>query len=90
MIVELIFDLIYAVLSVLTLALKMPAMPVKVVEIIATAMDYITSGLAIVSAYVDMSYLLTLFGIIAVIDFVIVAYHIIMWILRKIPILGIE
>lgn len=90
MIVELVFDLIYAVLSVLTLALKLPSMPVKVVEIIATAMDYITSGIAIVSAYVDMSYLLMLFGVIFAIDVALLAYHIIMWILRKIPILGIE
>lgn len=90
MIVELVFDLIYAVLSVLTLSLKLPSMPVKVVEIIATAMDYITSGIAIVSAYVDMSYLLMLFGVIFAIEVALLAYHIIMWILRKIPILGIE
>lgn len=90
MIIELLLNIVYGILSVLTLALKFPAMPVKVVEIVATALDYITSGIAIVGSYVDMSYLLILFGAIAIIDTVIVGYRVVLWIIKKIPILGIE
>lgn len=90
MLIELLMNLIYLVFSTLTLAIKIPGMPKKVIEIVAILTDYITSGIAIVSNYVDMSYLLILFGIIAVIDTSIFLYRVIMWILRKIPILGIQ
>ena len=90
MIVKLLFDIIYALLSVLTLGFSLPGMPVKVVEIFAIVLDYITSGIAIVSAYVDFDYLLVLFGIIVAVDTVVISYKVIMWIIRKIPLLGIN
>ena len=90
MIVKLLLNILYSIFSVLTLPLEFPSMPVKVVEIFATVLDYITSGIAMLGTYIDMGYLLSLFSIIVIIDFNILAYRIIMWILKKIPVLGIQ
>ena len=90
MIIELLINLIYVVFSALTLVIKVPGMPVKVIEIMATVVDYITSGIAVVSNFIDMSYVLILFSLVAIVDVAVMLYHVIMWVLRKIPILGIE
>lgn len=90
MIIKLLIDLLYSVFYVLTLPIAIPSMPDSVREFIATALDYISSGMGIVANFVDLPYLLTLFGIVAAVDVGMMIYKLVMWVLRKIPMLGIE
>lgn len=90
MIIELLLNVVYALLSILTLPITFPQIPDKVLEIIATSLDYITTGIAIVSVYIDIEYLLLLFGIVFAFDIAIQSYHVVMWIIKKIPILNIK
>lgn len=90
MIVKLLLNILYGIFSVLTLPLELPSMPLKVTEIVATVVDYLSTGVALLGTYVDMGYLLSLFGIIIIIDVNLLTYRILMWILKKIPVLGIQ
>lgn len=90
MLVETLFNIIYLLIDVLTLGIKVPFMPAKVGELLGILLEYISTGIAILGAYFDMSYLLILFGIIILVDASVTAYKLIMWILSKIPVLNIH
>ena len=90
MIIEALINIVYGVFSVLTAVLKVPSMPVKVVEIVAIVLDYVSTGIAIVANYCDIAYLLVLFGVIFAVDSAVMLYHVIMWVLKKIPLLNIK
>ncbi len=90
MLVESLFNLVYLLFNALTVVIEIPAMPLKVTEVLGVLVEYVSTGIAILGNYLDMSYLLVLFTAIAVVDTAVVSYKIIMWILRKIPILGIS
>ena len=90
MIVELLIDLIYGVFAVLTLPINIPGMPEEVKEIIAIAIDYITSGVGIVSQFFDLNYLFMLFSLIIIVDAAIYVYKLVMWVLNKIPMIDID
>ena len=90
MIIEAIVNVIYAVFAVLTSPINIPSMPDSVREVVATILDYITTGIALLSNYVNMPYLLILFTIVIAVDVGVMIYHFVMWILKKIPMLGIE
>ena len=90
MIVEALINLIYSLFATLTSVVNVPPLPDGVMEIIDTAFGYISTGIKIVSNYTHFDYLLVLFGIIVALDFAIFVYRIILWVLKKIPMLGIE
>lgn len=90
MIIESVLNIVYTVFSVLTTPISIPPMPDSVREVISSILGYITTGIAILSNYVDIQYLLVLYGIVLAVDVGIMIYHFVMWILKKIPMLAIE
>lgn len=90
MLVELLFNFVYLIFYTLTVVIKVPAMPIKVTELLGVLVEYVSTGIAILGNYCDMPYLLILFTAVATVDTAVLLYKIIMWVLRKIPILGIS
>lgn len=90
MLVELLINFVYFVLNIVTAVLTVPTMPVKVGEVLGILVEYVSTGIAILGNYMDMAYILTLFTAIAVLDTAVVTYKIVMWFLRKIPVLNIN
>lgn len=89
MIIELLLDVIYNIMSKL-MVLNIPDLPTEVHGYIDTAFDYIVAGAGVVANYVPLDYLMILFTVLLAIDAGILVYHLVMWVLRKIPMLGIE
>ena len=90
MIIKLLLDLIYKVLSILTQPISIPSLPEQAVEYIETFFGYLESGAGIVASFTPYGYLLTLLGVVVGIDVGIKIYHLVMWILKKIPMLGVQ
>lgn len=90
MIVKALMNLLYSVFSLLTSPINIPGMPDQVRTVLATLFDYIATGIAIASNYFDLNYLFILFGIVVAVDAGILIYKFVMWILKKIPMLGIQ
>lgn len=89
MIIELLLDAIYNILSLL-FVFKLPALPADVTGYIENIFDYMVTGAGILANYTPLGYLMILFGVILAIDAGLVIYNLVMWIIRKIPMLGIS
>lgn len=70
------------------LTFKIPSIPDSAMEYIDTFFSYLEAGASILANYTPLPYLMTLFGIILVIDAAILVYKLVMWVIRKIPTLG--
>lgn len=90
MIIEALMNILLKVFSVLTSAINIPSLPESVSTFMSDALSYILTGLQILAVYTNLEYLLILFGLIILIDVGIAVYHFVMWVLRKIPMLGIS
>lgn len=90
MIIQIILDAIIKLFTLLTTPIDIPELPTSVSLLILDMMDYVQAGAGILANYTDLGYLLVLFGIIVGIDVGIKIYHFIMWIIKKIPMLGIQ
>lgn len=90
MIVEALMNLLLNVFTLLTSAISIPKMPEEVSTYLADFLEYIEVGIQIVATYTHIEYLLVLFGIIIAIDVGLAVYHFVMWVLKKIPMLGIS
>ena len=90
MIVTTLLELLKSIFSVLTSAIQIPGFPDSVKEFMATALDYLISGVAFLSVYFDMNYLLILFSLIAIVDVAILSYKFAMWVVYKIPFIDIK
>lgn len=66
---------------------SLPAELHDVLDIIFQCMSF---GISVLANYTHLGYLLILFGIIVVVDGALLTYRVVMWTLRKIPVLGIE
>lgn len=87
MIIEGLLTVLKNILSTL-LVFEIPKMPAEVQGYIDNFFGYLEMGAGILANYTPLDYLLTLFGIILAIDAAILVYHFVMWIIRKIPMLG--
>lgn len=90
MIIDALLNVIYTIFSVLTAPINIPDLPLEVSEVISTAVEYIGTGIGVLSNYVNLPYLLTLFGIVVAVEAGILIYKLVMFFLRKIPMLGVE
>lgn len=90
MIIETLLNLIYNVFSVLTLPINIPSLPEEIHSFIQTALEYISTGVSLLANYTHIEYLLIMFGLILAVDIGIGVYHLVMWIIKKIPFLGME
>lgn len=89
MIIQLLLTLIYNIFNLL-LVIEIPSLPDAVQTYINSLFDYLVAGASILANYTPLGYLLTLFGIIVAIDIGINVYKFIMWILKKIPMIGVS
>lgn len=90
MIIELLLDVVYALIYALTLPINIPGLPSEVHTYIDTLIQYIGTGIGILSNYCHLSYLLVLFGIVIAVDVGIWLYKIVMFFIRKIPMANIS
>ena len=90
MIVELLLSFAFVLLSLLTAPINLPDLPQGVLQTITTYLQYLTDGLVILNCYVDLQYLLVLFGLIVLVDVALLLYKAIMWFIKKIPMLNIK
>lgn len=90
MIIELVMNVIYGVFALLTTPINIPDLPSKVSTILSSTYEYIFTGVAIITNYVNYNYLFILFSIIIAFEVGMHLYKFIMFILRKIPFLGIK
>lgn len=89
MLIEALLNLLYNLLDIL-LFFEIPNLPTDVNTYLDMMFEYLVTGASIFANYAPLDYLLTLFGIIVAVDVGIIVYHFVMWILKKIPMLGIE
>lgn len=90
MIIKLLLDLIYTIFSVLTSPINIPDLPTEVNGYVSTLLEYIGTGLGILSNYTHLSYLLILFGCIIAIDLGLWLYKLVLFLIKKIPMLNIR
>lgn len=90
MIIKLLMDLVYTVFSFLTALIDIPDLPAEVSTYVNDFLGYLGTGIALLSNYCHLSYLLVLFGLVVAVDVGISLYKFVMWVLKKIPMLGIE
>lgn len=90
MIVELLFELVLSLFNVLTSPIKIDAMPDQVSEFLFVSFEYLSTGIALCANYVDMAYILLLFGIVVSADLFMILYRLVIWIAKKIPFLGLQ
>lgn len=90
LIIDALIDFGMTLLEMLTSVFEVPEMPDNVQTIMDTFTGYLTTGIAILQNFVHMDYLLILFGIVVAFNAGILIYKGIMWVLRKIPMLGIS
>lgn len=87
MIIEMIITALYNIFNLL-LVFEIPQLPASAMEYVTTLFDYLVVGAGLLNNYVPLGYLLVLFGVLLAVDAAILIYHFVMWIIRKIPMLG--
>lgn len=90
MIIKALMELIYNLFAILTAPINIPGLPEDVKTMITSALEYIQMGLGLLANWTDLPYLLVLFGIVAAVDVGMLLYKLVMWVLAKIPMLGIK
>lgn len=90
MIIEGLIRVLLNVFSILTAPIDIPNMPAGVQTALSTALEYMSAGFGIVGQFTNLGYLLVLFGLILAVDVGVLIYKMVMWVLKKIPFLGIE
>lgn len=90
MIVLGLLELVYGLFLILTAPISLPSLPEPAVFVITSVIGYIETGLQILACYVNLDFLLILFGLVVAVDAGLLIYKFVMWVLRKIPMLGIS
>lgn len=90
MIIEAVINVLYNIFKVLTSPINIDKLPPSVSDALAKALEYISAGFGIVGQFCHLTYLTVLFGLILAVDAGVMIYNIVMWVLKKIPFLGIE
>lgn len=88
MIIKLCMELVVAVLRVLFsgIALVVPADKWQAVQtVMSDVYSYLESGAGVLAAYTHFTYLCNLLSLVILFKAFLFGYHLIMWILRKIP-----
>lgn len=90
MIIEALMNVVYVLFELLTMPISIPGLPEGVRGVMTGALDYISVGVALLANYCDIGYLVTLFGVILAVDAGMLIYKFVMWIIKKIPMIGIQ
>ena len=90
MIIQALLDLIYNLIWALTLPINIPNLPTNVISYINNALQYIRTGIQYLNVFFDMQYLFGLFAVVVAVNVGLSVYHVVMYIVKKIPMLGIK
>lgn len=90
MIVSALLDLIYNVISTLLSIIDLPDLPDTAKSYIEQFKGILSDGVAIFGVYFDLQYIKILFTIFITVTLAIEVYHLVMWVIKKIPMLGIK
>lgn len=90
MLIFLIVTGLIKIFSLLTQEISLPQVPDEAYNVIGTVGEYISMGFSILSSYTDVAYIMTLFGVLVLLDMGVLTYKFIMWIIRKIPLANIS
>lgn len=90
MIIELLLDLVYGLFELLTTPIDIPVLSDEVLSYFDTFLDYFGMGIGILSYFINWSYITLLFGIVMLVEVGVRLYYFVLWVLKKIPMLGIE
>lgn len=90
MIIQALLDLIYSFFALLTAPIDIPDLPASVHSVLTTATEYIVMGAGILARFCNYQYLMVLFGLVLAVDIGINLYKFVMWIIKKIPFLGMQ
>ena len=90
MIIETLNRVLLGVFTALTAPIQIESMPAGVRSALETALEYISAGFGFVGQFCNLGYLVVLFGLILAVDAGVMIYKMVMWVLKKIPFLGIE
>lgn len=81
-----IFNLIFVVIGVF----DVPPHPEETTSYLTTATELFQNGINLLNTFMPMKYMLVCLGIIIGIDVAVMVYKLVMWIIKKIPMLGIS
>lgn len=90
MIIGLLLELVLALFNILTSGLNIVSFPTPVLDLLYDVVSYLTFGLSFLNNYIDVPYFMSLFGIVVGMDVAFGIYDFVMWVLKKIPMLGVE
>lgn len=90
MILNFLIDLLLGFVKLILKGFNIPPLPAEVGQMVGVFVQYIQTGIGILSNYCNIKYVMNLFGIILIVDAAILGYRFIMWVLRKIPMFGIS
>lgn len=90
MIIEALMQVVYRLFAILTSNINIPPLPEGISDIMSEVLGYLETGMALLANYTDLGYLLVLFGVIIAVDVGVLLYKLVMWIIRKIPMVGIS
>lgn len=78
------------VVNLILAAIEFANMPAEIGETFADALAYIIDGFAFLNAYLDLTYIFSLIGIVVTARGMIAVYKLFFWVIRKIPFLNIR
>lgn len=90
MIIMGLMNLVYNLFSLLTAAINIPSLPGSISTVMDMLLGALSTGLGLLACYCHLDYLLVLWGILIAVDAGLMIYRFVMWILRKIPMLGLS
>lgn len=90
MIIEFFLNLILGFFRVVLIPDHIEDLPDTLTTTLATLSAILIDGIRIINAFIDETYIAALIVFVIAFNGAITAYHVIMWVLRKIPFLGID
>ena len=90
MILKMVLGLMQSILSFILGLLPLPDVPAWLVELTETILQYMKTGMGIVLFFVPQAVVQGALDLVFLIWTVVHTYKLVLWVLRKIPMLGIE
>lgn len=90
MIIEGLLELIYGLFEIIFSFIELPPLPVEIQNVIDTAVSYMLGGIGFLKVFIDFDFLGILVPIVIIIINLDKIWKLVMFVLRKIPFLGIE
>ena len=90
MLIEIILNFILLVFRAAFATIQIENLPSDIQTVLATLTAYLIDGGRVICAYIHVPYILALLTFVIAMNAVMSGYRFLMWVLRKIPFLGID